>query len=247
MLLEARDLGKTYPNGYAALAGVGLDIAAGEIVAVVGASGCGKSTLLRLVAGLERPSRGVVRVAGREVTGPSRALGLVFQEPRLMPWLTVRDNVAFGLGHLPRAERRELAEAAVRRVHLAGFAGALPKQLSGGMAQRTALARALVTRPPVLLLDEPFSALDALTRQALQDELLALWAEDRPTMLLVTHDLDEALALADRVLVLGGSPGRVRRELAVDLPRPRRRTAPEFQRLKEELLGELPVVLPAAA
>ena len=115
------------------------------------------------------------------------------------------------------------------------------------MAQRTALARALVTRPPLLLLDEPFSALDALTRQALQDEVLALWDQDRPTMVLVTHDLDEALALADRVVVLGGRPGRVRRELAVGLPRPRRRTAPEFQRLKEELLGELPVVLPAAA
>ena len=245
-MLRIEGLAKTYANRYAALAGVDLEVGPGEIVAVVGASGCGKSTLLRIVAGLEDASRGVVTVAGRPVAGrPSRAVGVVFQEPRLMPWLSARDNVAFGLHRLPRAERDSLATAALARVHLDGFADALPKQLSGGMAQRAALARALVGRPPVLLLDEPVSALDALTRQALQDELLALWAEDRPTMLLVTHDLDEALALADRVVVLGGRPGRVRREVVVGLPRPRRRTAPEFQRLKELLLGELP--LPTAA
>ena len=246
-MLELDGIAKTYPNGYAALDRLDLAVGAGEIVAVVGASGCGKSTLLRLIAGLDRPSQGTVRLAGRPVTGPSREVGIVFQEPRLMPWLSVRENVAFGLGRLPRAERRRLAEAAVGRVRLAGFGDALPQQLSGGMAQRAALARALVTRPPLLLLDEPFSALDALTRQALQDEVLALWEQDRPTMVLVTHDLDEALALADRVVVLGGRPGRVRRELAVVMPRPRRRTAPEFQCLKEKLLGELPVVLPAAA
>jgi sulfonate transport system ATP-binding protein len=155
------------------------------------------------------------------VTGPSRALGLVFQEPRLMPWLTVRDNVAFGLGHLPRAERRELAEAAVRRVHLAGFADALPKQLSGGMAQRTALARALVTRPPVLLLDEPFSALDALTREAFNAELQGLWIERRCTVVLVTHSVTEAVALADRVVVMTPRPGTVATVVEVDLDRPR--------------------------
>ena len=246
-MLQVENIAKTYAGRFTALAGVSLEVAAGEIVAVVGASGCGKSTLLRMVAGLEQPSVGTVRINGRPVTGPSRDVGLVFQEPRLMPWLCVRDNIAFGLHHLPAQQRRELALAAIDRVHLAGFAEALPKELSGGMAQRTALARALVARPPLLLLDEPFSALDALTRQALQDELLALWALDRPTMLLVTHDLDEALALADRVVVLGGRPGRVRREVPVTLPRPRRRTASEFQRLKEELLGELPVVLPEAA
>ncbi len=246
-MLTIRGLGKTYANGYAALSNVDLEVGPGEIVAVVGASGCGKSTLLRIVAGLEEASRGAVAVAGRPVAGPSRAVGIVFQEPRLMPWLTARDNVAFGLHRLPRAERDALATAALARVHLDGFADALPKQLSGGMAQRAALARALVGRPPVLLLDEPFSALDALTRQALQDELLALWAEDRPTMLLVTHDLDEALALADRVVVLGGRPGRVRREVVVGLPRPRRRTGTEFQRLKELLLGELPLPVAAAA
>jgi sulfonate transport system ATP-binding protein len=246
-MLTIDGVAKTYANGYAALAGVSLQVSAAEIVALVGASGCGKSTLLRLVAGLEWPSRGTITLRDRTVTGPSRDVGLVFQEPRLMPWLSVRDNIGFGLHHLPREERRSLAEAAIARVHLDGFADALPKELSGGMAQRTALARALVGRPPLLLLDEPFSALDALTRQALQDELLALWAVDQPTLLLVTHDLDEALALADRVVVLGGRPGRITREVAVPLARPRRRTAPEFQRLKEELMGELPVHLPAAA
>jgi sulfonate transport system ATP-binding protein len=246
-MLQVENLAKTYAMRFTALEGVNLEVGVGEIVAVVGASGCGKSTLLRMVAGLEQPSIGTVHLNGRRVAGPSRDVGLVFQEPRLMPWLSVRDNIAFGLHHLRHQERRELAEAAIERVHLAGFADALPKELSGGMAQRTALARALVARPPLLLLDEPFSALDALTRQALQDELLTLWAQDRPTMLLVTHDLDEALALADRVVVLGGRPGRVRRELPVELPRPRRRTAAAFQRLKEELLGELPVVMPAAA
>lgn len=246
-MLRFENLAKTYPNGFAAIAGVDLAVGAGEIVAVVGASGCGKSTLLRLAAGLDASSRGAVLIGGRRVAGPSREVGVVFQEPRLMPWLGVRDNVAFGLDRLPRDERRRLASAALARVHLEGFAEALPKQLSGGMAQRAALARALVGRPPLLLLDEPFSAVDALTRQALQDELLTLWAEDRPTMLLVTHDLDEALALADRVVVLGGRPGRVRRELAVGLPRPRRRTVAEFQALKETLLAELPLPLAAAA
>jgi sulfonate transport system ATP-binding protein len=246
-MLQIDGVAKTYANGYAALAGVSLHVTAAEIVAVVGASGCGKSTLLRLVAGLEEPTRGTVTIGNQPVSCPSREVGLVFQEPRLMPWLSVRDNIAFGLHHLPRGERRALADAAISRVHLDGFADALPKELSGGMAQRTALARALVARPPLLLLDEPFSALDALTRQSLQDQLLALWAVDRPTLLLVTHDLDEALALADRVIVLGGRPGRISREVAVSLPRPRRRTAHEFQRLKEELMGELPVDLAAAA
>ena len=168
-----------------------------------------------------------------------------------MPWLRLTDNVAFGLSRdLPRRERDGLAEAALARVGLARFATALPKTLSGGMAQRAALARALVTRPPVLLLDEPFSAVDALTRQALQEELLRLWAEDRPTMLLVTHDLDEALYLADRVIVLGGHPGRVRLDLEVPLTRPRPRDGVALAALRSRLFAELPhgpVDLAAAA
>ena len=156
-----------------------------------------------------------------------------------MPWLTVAGNVTFGLDGVPRARRDALAEAALAKVGLTRFAGALPRELSGGMAQRVALARALVTQPEILLLDEPFSALDAFTRIRLQDELLRLWAIDRPTLLFVTHDIDEALALADRVIVLRGHPGRVRRDDRIDLPRPRHRTDPDFQRWKATLFDDL--------
>jgi sulfonate transport system ATP-binding protein len=240
-MLEVDRITKRFANGYEALAQVSLAVREGEILAVIGASGCGKSTLLRLVAGLEAPSTGSIRLDGVRLDGPSPKLGVVFQEPRLMPWLKLADNVAFGLPRrLPRAERARLAEAALGRVGLARFASALPKTLSGGMAQRAAIARALVTKPPVLLLDEPFSALDALTRQSLQDELLRLWAEDRPTMVLVTHDLDEALYLADRVIVLGGHPGRVRLELELALPRPRPRDGVALAGLRERLFAELP-------
>jgi sulfonate transport system ATP-binding protein len=250
-MLTIERIAKRFANGHEALAEVSLTVARGEILAVVGASGCGKSTLLRLVAGLETPTAGWIALDGRRLDGPSPSLGIVFQEPRLMPWLRLVDNVAFGPSRrLPRQERTALVMSALERVHLASFATALPKTLSGGMAQRAALARALVTQPPVLLLDEPFSALDALTRQALQDELLRLWQEDRPTMLLVTHDLDEALYLADRVVVLGGEPTRVRLELEVALPRPRPRDGQSLARLRARLLAELPrapVILPAAA
>ena len=156
-----------------------------------------------------------------------------------MPWLTVAGNVTFGLGGVPRARRETLADAALAKVGLTRFAKALPRELSGGMAQRVALARALVTEPEILLLDEPFSALDAFTRIRLQDELLRLWAIDRPTLLFVSHDIDEALALADRVIVLRGHPGRIRRDDRIDLARPRRRTEPAFQRWKQALFDDL--------
>jgi sulfonate transport system ATP-binding protein len=251
-VLELNRIGKRFPNGHEALGEVTLSVAEGQILAVVGASGGGKSTLLRLVAGLDAASEGRVALDGTPLTGPSPKVGVVFQEPRLMPWLTVKDNVGFGLPRqLPRAERERRAAAEIARVGLTAFADALPKTLSGGMAQRAALARALVTRPAVLLLDEPFSALDALTRQSFQEELVALWERDRPTMLLVTHDLDEALFLADRVVVLGGQPGRVRLDLSVPLPRPRPRDGVSLARLRERLFAELPhgpaAAMPAAA
>lgn len=240
-MLEIDRIGKRFPNGHEALGQLSLTIAEGEILAVVGASGCGKSTLLRLVAGLDQPSEGRIGLDGTQLTGPSPKVGVVFQEPRLMPWLKVKDNVAFGLSRqLPRAERERRAAGEIARVGLARFADALPKTLSGGMAQRAALARALVTRPSVLLLDEPFSALDALTRQCLQEELVSLWERDRPTMLLVTHDLDEALYLGDRVVVLGGQPGRIRLDLPVPFPRPRPRDGLALARLRELLFAELP-------
>lgn len=247
-MLEITGLGKRYASGTLALAGVDLAIAPGRIVAVIGPSGCGKSTLLRLLAGLERPSTGTIRLDGAVLSGPSPKIGVVFQEPRLMPWLDVLHNVAFGLPRrLARQERRALAARAIERVGLAGFEHALPKQLSGGMAQRCALARALVMRPEVMLLDEPFSALDALLRARLQAELLRIWAEDRPTLLLVTHDLDEAILLADTIVVLGGTPGSVRSVIENTLPRPREPQRPAFQMLRARLLSALPAYNLAAA
>jgi len=230
-------------GGVFAVANIDLTVERGEIVALVGTSGCGKSTLLRMVGGLETPSAGTIDLDGRPVAGPRPDAGFVFQEPRLMPWLSVRDNVAFGLGKLSRAERASLADAALDRVGLAASAQALPRELSGGMAQRVALARALVTRPSVLLLDEPFSALDAFTRMSLQDHLLEIWRDDRPTMLFVTHDIEEALMLADRVVVMLGRPGRIHRDEPVDLPRPRRRTDVRVARWRERLLDDLSLAL----
>jgi len=238
-MLEIVDLAKRFANGVAALGPLDLFVGRGEIVGVVGTSGCGKSTLLRIIGGLEPATAGSVRIDGEPVRGPRPEIGIVFQEPRLMPWLTVAGNVTFGLDGVKRATRQALADAALAKVGLTRFAQALPRELSGGMAQRVALARALVTEPEILLLDEPFSALDAFTRIRLQDELLRLWAIDRPTLLFVTHDIDEALALADRVIVLRGHPGRIRRDDRIDLPRPRRRTEPAFQRWKQALFDDL--------
>ena len=237
-----------FPGGFTAIQDIELAVPKGEIVALVGPSGCGKSTLLRLIAGLERPTEGQIVLDGRTLDGPSPEIGVLFQEPRLMPWLDVAANVGFGLPRtLPREERRQLTRAAIERVGLTRFAGSLPKALSGGMAQRTALARALVTRPPVLLLDEPFSALDALTRASLHAQLLELWAQDRPTLLLVTHDLDEAAVLADRIIVLGGHPGTVQETVEVGLARPRLRGQAEVEALRQRLLDGMPAAFTAIA
>ena len=221
------------------LGGVDLDVDAGEIVAVVGPSGCGKSTLLRLIAGLDTRFSGEIRVAGDPVCGPDPRVGLVFQEPRLFPWLTVEDNVAFGLRDATTHDARLHVRDTVEVVGLTAFARALPKQLSGGMAQRAALARALVTEPQVLLLDEPFSALDAFTRMRLQDHLIAAWTRYRPTLVLVTHDLDEAVYLGDRVVLLGERPGRVQDILRVARQRPRDRRDPALLGLRVALLEAL--------
>ena len=238
-MLTLNKAAKRFPNGYLALDGISLAVGEGEIVGVVGASGCGKSTLLRLLAGIERPTAGDAAFDGAPLAGPRNEIGVVFQEPRLMPWLSVEANVAFGLRHLPAGERSARAAETLERVGLAHFAKSLPRELSGGMAQRVAIARALAARPKVLLLDEPFSALDAFTRLALQEHLLELWSYDRPTFVLVTHDIDEALALADRIVLMKGHPGRIHREFAVDLPRPRSCTAARFLSWKEEVLREL--------
>jgi sulfonate transport system ATP-binding protein len=238
-MLELQALSRTYANGNTALSDFTLAVAPGEIVGIVGGSGCGKSTLLRLIAGLDRPTHGQVRLNGREIDAPRPEVGMVFQEPRLMPWLSIDDNVAFGIRHLPRAEQRNRVEETLARVGLARFAGHWPRELSGGMAQRAALARALVGRPQVLLLDEPFSALDALTRHDLQEHVLELWAYDRPTLILVTHDIEEALVLSDRIVVMRGHPGRMHVTVAPALPRPRERADARLQRWKARLLAEL--------
>lgn len=238
-MLTLSNLSKRYPNGHLAVAGISLAVGPGEILGVVGGSGCGKSTLLRLISGLEAPSDGRIEIKGEPVSGPRAEIGFVFQEPRLMPWLSIDDNVGFGIRHLTRAERALRIEETLARVGLASFAGHWPRELSGGMAQRAALARALVGRPQILLLDEPFSALDALTRTDLQEHLLELWSYERPTMILVTHDIEEALALSDRIVVMQPAPGRIQTMVAPPLPRPRDRASLEFQEWKQHLLAEL--------
>lgn len=238
-MLELHAVSKSYANGTRALADISLSVDAGEILAIVGGSGCGKSTLLRLVAGLDVPTKGTIRVDGQAIASPHEAVGLVFQEPRLLPWLTVARNVGFGLAALPPAERAARVDAALARVGLADYGERWPRELSGGQAQRVALARALVARPRVLLLDEPFSALDAFTRVDLQDHLLDLWADTRPTLVLVTHDVEEALVLADRVMVMRAHPGRIAGVMQLDTPRPRDRQSGTFDRAKRQLLADL--------
>lgn len=213
-----------------ALQNFSLDIAAGELVALVGSSGCGKSTLLRMLVGLESATQGEIRIHGEPVTGVGKDRGIVFQEPRLFPWLNVIDNVMLGLADEPlsRAAKRQRALEMLARVQLTEFASALPAQLSGGMAQRVAIARGLVGRPQILMLDEPFGALDALTRHTLQQELLQIHRSAGTTTLLVTHDVEEAVALADRVVVLSPRPGRIREVVSLELPHPRRREEASF-------------------
>lgn len=237
--LSIERVSRTYPNGTRALEGISLAVEPGEIVAVIGGSGSGKSTLLRIITGLDHASAGRVTVGGKVIDRPLPEVGIIFQEPRLLPWLSVARNVGFGLDGVPAAEREKRVTAALDKVGLAKYGPRWPRELSGGQAQRVAIARALVMRPAVLLLDEPFSALDAFTRVDLQDHLLDLWAETRPTLLLVTHDIEEALVLADRVVVLRPFPGRIAAAMPVLLPRPRDRLSPEFEEAKRQVLTAL--------
>jgi sulfonate transport system ATP-binding protein len=246
-MLALDRVGKTYPNGVHALGQVSFTVELGEIVAVIGGSGCGKSTLLRAIGGLDPASEGAVVLDGERITAPHEKIGIVFQEPRLLPWLKVSDNVGFGLEGRPKDERAQRVATALDRVGLADKAAMWPRELSGGQAQRVAIARALVPRPEVLLLDEPFSALDAFTRADLQDHLLDLWADAKPTLILVTHDVDEALVLADRVLVMRSRPGRIFEGIEVDLPRPRNRQSAAFDFVKRRILAALDHSLTRAA
>ncbi|MBY5346351.1 ABC transporter ATP-binding protein [Rhizobium leguminosarum] len=234
-MLDIRSLSKIYPNGTHALQDFSLNIGKGELVAVIGGSGCGKSTLLRLLSGLEAPAQGEISLEGRLLTEPDSLVNIVFQEPRLFPWLTVADNIGFGLRHLPSSERDEQVSAALEKIGLRGYEKRWIKELSGGQVQRVALARALVTKPAVLLLDEPFSALDAMTRVELQDHLIDLWRVNATTMLLVTHDIEEAAFLADRVVVMRPWPGRILEVVDIGLPRQRNRMSDELAEVKRRL------------
>jgi ABC-type nitrate/sulfonate/bicarbonate transport system ATPase subunit len=223
-----------------ALGGISFSMAAGQLVSLVGPSGCGKSTLLRLIAGLDSPDSGELLVDNQKILGPSAERGLVFQDPNLFPWLTVRHNIEAGLvarGVLH--EKRNEVDEFMRLVGLEAFANSYPHHLSGGMAQRVALARALINHPKVLLLDEPLGALDAFTRMRMQDEVLRLWENRRTTMLLVTHDIDEAIYMSDLILIMTAAPGRIDRKIDIDLSRPRDRTSESFLRFRSEILEHL--------
>jgi len=222
------------------LRGVNLTVAGGESLAIVGASGSGKTTLLRVLAGLEKADAGEVLIDGNPVTGPGRERAVIFQEPRLLPWASVLDNVAFGMEvrGMPKPHAHNRARHYIRLVGLADFEAALPRQLSGGMAQRVGIARALTVQPEILLLDEPLGALDALTKLVLQEELARIWAEEKVTMILVTHDLEEAIFLADCILVLSSETGGEARLLENNLPRPRHRSEPGFVEQRRRLMAE---------
>lgn len=228
-------------EGFLAISELNLDVQRDELVTILGPSGCGKSTLLAMIAGFERPTGGQLIVDGIEVTGPSPDKGVVFQEFALFPWLRVRDNIGYGLRErrMPKEERWEIVDRMLGTVGIEHVADHYPGQLSGGLKQRVSLARVLVNDPKILLLDEPFGALDEQRRILLQDELLRIWERDRKTALFVTHSVEEAVVLGDRVVVMSAHPGRVHAAIDVDLPRPRERLSDAFNALRRQVSEEL--------
>ena len=247
-LLSIQGVSRTFvsPKGQTtqALLPVDFDVAENDFVTILGPSGCGKSTMLRIVAGLDHPTSGRVLLDGRPVEGPGADRGMVFQSYTLFPWLTIEQNIRFGLRErgMPEAQQKERAAYFIAKVGLRGFEQHFPKQLSGGMQQRTAIARALANDPKILLMDEPFGALDNQARVLMQELLLGIWEAERKTVMFVTHDIDEAIFMANRVAVFSARPGRIKTELAVDLPHPRHytiKTSPEFMDLKARLTEEI--------
>jgi len=254
-ILSIRGVSRTFQSpgqgATLALQATDLDVAENDFVTILGPSGCGKSTLLRIVAGLDQPSEGQVLLDGARVSGPGADRGMVFQSYTLFPWLNVLDNVCFGLRErgLARAQQVEIAQGFLAKVGLQKFAQHFPKQLSGGMQQRTALARALANTPRMLLMDEPFGALDHQTRELMQELLLSIWEQEQKTVLFVTHDIDEAIFMGSRVVVMSARPGRIKSDQASPFPHPRHyqvKTTPEFAALKRELTEQLRVEVLAA-
>ena len=249
--LSIEGVGRTFPPVHGgtptlALQPTTLAVAHNDFITILGPSGCGKSTLLRIVAGLDQPSLGRVLLDGQPVTGPGADRGMVFQSYTLFPWLDVQQNICFGLREkgLPAAEQAEIAARFIHEVGLAGFESHFPKQLSGGMQQRVALARALANDPKILLLDEPFGALDNQTRALMQELLLSIWELHKKTVLFVTHDIDEAIFMANRCVVFSARPGRIKNELAIDLPYPRHytvKTSARFSELKAQVTEDIRV------
>ncbi|WP_456277784.1 ABC transporter ATP-binding protein [Bacillus sp. AK128] len=237
MVLSVKRATRKFTNGNVAFRNISFSAEAGEIIGLIGTSGCGKSTLLRTISGLDPNYEGSILVEKQEARGHNENISFMFQEPRLMPWLTVVENVLFGVKDQYKNEQSALA--ILEQVGLKGFEKQFPKELSGGMAQRVAIARALITSPHILLLDEPFSALDAFTKMQLQDLLLQVWEQKKATMLVVTHDIDEALYLCDRILIFSGQPGELREEIRLDRSKPRSRGDEELAKQKKHILSLL--------
>ncbi|KAA9027630.1 ABC transporter ATP-binding protein [Niallia endozanthoxylica] len=239
--LQINDVSKTFNNENEkvhVLDNINLSVKNGDFLSVIGPSGCGKSTLLKLIAGLDLDYEGNIVVGSQEVNGPSKERGFIFQEHRLFPWLTVEKNIAGNLS-LKDSDTRKKVDDLISLVNLKGFEKAYPRQLSGGMSQRVAIARALLRNPEILLLDEPFGALDAFTRSHLQEALIDIWGKNKTTMVLVTHDIDEAIFLSSRVIVMDAKPGRIKANVTIDLPYPRRRTSKSFQEFRTVILNHL--------
>ena len=253
-LLTVRGVSRRFTSNHGetlALQATDLDVAENDFITILGPSGCGKSTLLRIVAGLDTQTTGEVLLDGQRISGPGADRGMVFQSYTLFPWLTVQDNVCFGLRErgMPRAQQLEIAQSYIAKVGLKGFERHYPKQLSGGMQQRTALARALANKPRMLLMDEPFGALDHQTRELMQELLLGIWEAERTTVLFVTHDIDEAVFMGSRTMVMSARPGRIKLDRAVPLPHPRHysiKTTVAFAELKAELTESVRVEVLAA-
>lgn len=220
------------------LSDINLHIKSGEFVSILGHSGCGKSTLIRMIAGLEIFDSGSIKIDGEEAHLPDTRRGMVFQDHRLLPWLTIYDNLAFGYYNENKKEKKEEIERHLELVGLQEYATAYPHQLSGGMSQRASIARALLHNPEVLLLDEPFGALDALTRMQMQSEILNIWKKEKSTMIMVTHDIDEAIYLSDRIVILDGKPSTVKAILNIDMGRPRNRTSIDFMETRRNIYKE---------